>query len=108
MGIAYLPLTPALASQLGIPVNNLGTMPGGASALHGVVVRQVAPGSPAASAGLRARDAITSIDGTELKDESSLAQILSKRKPGDKITLSVQRGNEATSLQVTLAESPSA
>lgn len=95
LGIRYAPLTPAIATQLGI------------TAKQGAVIGQVMSGSPAAAAGLRPRDVITQIDGTPLQTESSLAQIVNSHKPGDTITLTVLRGNQTLSIRVTLGEMPS-
>jgi S1-C subfamily serine protease len=94
LGIQYGVLTPGLARQLG------------ANAQNGVVILAVQPGSPAAQAGLRPRDVITAADGQQLTDESSLAQILSQHQPGDTITLTVIRGGQQMSVQVTLGQAP--
>lgn len=95
IGISYVHLTPAEASQLGIPSSTIG-----------MVVAAVVPGSPAAQAGLQRLDVITALDGAELREESSLAQALNTRKPGDTITLTVLRGNQKLTIKVTLAERP--
>ena len=94
IGIRYVPLNPAVASQLGTTAKN------------GAAVADVVSNSPAAQAGLRARDVITAIDGQPLQTESSLAQAISAHKPGDTVTLTVQRGSQQLSLQVKLAEMP--
>src|SRR5690606_5968837 len=70
MGIEYIPLNPAIAAQIG------------SSATSGVLVRNVVSGSPAAAAGLQADDIITQIDGQELENESSLAEIVNMHAPG--------------------------
>jgi len=95
LGIGYVPLSPAIAAQLGIPYR------------EGVVVARVTADSPAAQAGLRQGDVITEIDGTPLKTDSALAQIVNSHKPGDTLTLSVVRGNQRLTLRATLAEMPS-
>jgi len=94
IGISYVPLNPSIASQLGT------------SAKSGVAVAQVVPGSPAEKAGLQPRDVITAVDGSDLKDESDLARALAKHKPGDKITLTVVRGTDQSSVAITLGEMP--
>jgi S1-C subfamily serine protease len=70
------------------------------------VVGAVQPGSPAATAGLQAQDVITQIDGQDLTGESALAQTVSGHKPGDQITLTVLRGGQSQSVQVTLGTFP--
>ncbi|MGE3858153.1 MAG: S1C family serine protease [Dehalococcoidia bacterium] len=95
LGVRYVALTPAVASQLGIE-----------GVTQGALVGEVVSGSPAAQAGLRAEDVITKIEGEELQGESALAQKVDSRKPGDTITLTVRRGTETTDLRATLGEAP--
>ena len=94
LGIAYGPLTPSLAVRLGVNTDN------------GFVVGQVAPGSPAASAGLQPGDVITAVDGQPLDSESALAKNLNRHNPGDSITLTVIRGGQQQNIQVTLGAAP--
>jgi S1-C subfamily serine protease len=94
LGIQYGALTPAVAAQLRASVQN------------GAVIGAVVPGSPAATAGLRAGDIVTAINGQPLPEESSLAQILSQKRPGDTVTLSVVRSGQSQDLAVTLGEAP--
>jgi DNA-binding beta-propeller fold protein YncE len=49
------------------------------------------PGSPAESAGVRAGDIITEIDGAAVGDPERLGALLDQHKPGDRITLVVWR-----------------
>src|SRR5581483_10202057 len=94
LGIRYLPLNPAIAAQLGI------------NTAQGALVGAVAAGSPADQAGLLARDVITAIDGQALKSESDLAKIVDRHKPGDRLTLTVNRGGQQVTPEVTLAAQP--
>jgi S1-C subfamily serine protease len=94
LGIRYVPLNPAIAVQLGT------------SATQGVVVAQVEPGSPAARAGLQPRDVITAVDGRPLAGESDLAEAINAHKPGDAVSLTVLRGGQQTTANVTLGELP--
>jgi S1-C subfamily serine protease len=93
MGINYLPLTPSVALQLGIKQTT------------GIIISAVQNGSPAARAGLKVRDVVTQIDGKALTDDSSLPQAVDKHKPGDTLTLTVLRGSQSMTLQLTLGES---
>jgi S1-C subfamily serine protease len=95
LGISYLPLNPAIAAQLGL------------QATSGVVIGQVAPGSPAAAAGLQSRDVITAVDGQALPSDSALAQAISAHQPGDTLTLTVIRGGQQMSVSAALAAQPS-
>jgi S1-C subfamily serine protease len=94
LGIAYGPLTPALAVRLGVNTTS------------GVVIGQVVPGSPAAAAGLQAGDVIVAVDGQALSSESALAQALSQHKPGDSVTLTVIRSGQQMNVPVTLGTAP--
>ena len=94
LGIAYGPLTPALASRLGVNTTS------------GVVVGQVVPGSPAASGGLQPGDVITAVDGQALDSESALAENLNRHKPGDSVTLTVIRQGNQHSVPITLGTAP--
>ncbi|MBN9390656.1 MAG: trypsin-like peptidase domain-containing protein [Chloroflexi bacterium] len=96
LGVASEPLTAAIANQLGV---NLTT---------GTVIDQVQSGSAAATAGLKAGDIITAVDGTKLVGESDLGEIINSHQPGDKVTLTVvsptSQGGTGTerSVEVTL------
>ncbi len=72
---------------------------------HGVV--SVEADSPAADAGLERGDIIIAIDGDPIDADQSLQSLLYVHKPGDDVTLTVQRDNEEATLQVTLGERPS-
>ncbi len=69
----------------------------------GVPVEALAPRSPAAAAGLRPGDIITSLDSTNIPDGNQLEQILVKRQAGDKIKLGIIRNRKALTLEVVLA-----
>jgi len=94
MGIRYTSLTPSLARQLGIQDGT------------GAVIAQVVPGSPAATAGLQRLDVIRKIENQPIVDESTLGRVLSTKKPGDTVTLTVQRGQRTMEVKVTLGERP--
>jgi S1-C subfamily serine protease len=95
LGIGYGPLTPALAVRLGVP-----------NTTNGVVVGQVAPGSPAAAAGLQPGDVIVAVEGQALDSESSLAERLSQHQPGDTVTLTIIRNGQSQDVKVTLGTAP--
>lgn len=67
----------------------------------------VEQGSPAATAGLQVGDVITGIDGEPVSaDNPFVNQLLFDHKPGDKVTLSVDRNGSTTSIPVTLGTRP--
>ena len=72
------------------------------TALNGVSVADVSSGSAAASAGIKAGDVITAVDGTTVKSAEALRAIIDSHKPGDKITVTVTRSGSSKTLTVTL------
>lgn len=64
----------------------------------------VIPGSPADKAGLIENDIILEVDGEELKDDNSLAKIISKHNPGDKVRLKILHKGEEKEVEVELEE----
>jgi S1-C subfamily serine protease len=89
---------------------------------HGLLVARVQPGSGAAKAGLRAGtqsatlagetyplggDLIASVDGTQLYSVEQLRDVIGGKKPGDKVKLSVYRGDQQRTVTVELGRQPS-
>ena len=68
----------------------------------GLYVDQVIPGGGAAQAGIQQGDIITGIDGNKIYESSDLQERVGRLEPGDKIHLSVLRGNEDKNFTVTL------
>ncbi len=94
IGITYAQINPQTASQLNAPVQ------------QGVIVQEVSPGTPGATAGLQQNDVITAIDGTQLDETHSLRQILFQHQVGDTITLTVVRNGQTLSVKLTLVARP--
>lgn len=78
-GILVETMNPALAQDLGLPF-----------ATQGVIVRDVARGSPANRLGLRPGDLILSLNGQDITDAQTFASIVDARPPTWQIVL--QRG----------------
>ena len=57
----------------------------------GALVAQVAPGSAAAAAGLKAGDVITHVNGEALPRSGSLSSVIGMSAPGEKVKLTVWR-----------------
>ena len=87
----------------------------------GALVEKVYPGSPAATAGLQAGDqtvtvqgqqftiggdVITAADGQTIASADELIAFLTQKKPGDKVTLTIERDGKTQDVVVTLAERP--
>lgn len=72
----------------------------------GALVGAITAGGPAARAGVKAGDVVTAIDGRAVKSPSDLVADLAARKPGDAITLTVQRGGQTQPVKTTLGTQP--
>jgi len=70
--------------------------------VRGVIVESVAPGSPAAAAGVRPGDVIRQIDDAEVRDGGELLQLLAKREAGETIKLGVLRDRRTIEADVVL------
>jgi serine protease Do len=69
---------------------------------RGAIVTQVESGSPAAKAGVKVGDLITSLDGKEVSDASQLQVNIGQTRPGTTIKLSVLRDGKSMELPITL------
>lgn len=88
------------------PVVYLGVVPKFGQEGEGVVLMEVADGSPAAKAGLKAGDVIVQLDDKPVKAFNQLPPLLAKYKAGDKVTVHVRRGEDTQKLEVTLSGPP--
>jgi len=64
----------------------------------------VSSGSAAEKAGLQENDIILEFNGEKITADNSLAKIIQKYNPGDKISLKILRGKEEKTLEVILSE----
>lgn len=78
----------------------LGVTP--AQGVNGVTVSTVESGSAASDAGLKAGDVITMVDGKAVTSPEQLRAIIAGRKPGDKLTLTIRRGDSTKQVGATL------
>jgi putative serine protease PepD len=73
----------------------------------GAKVDSVVSNSPADSAGLKAGDVITAIDGKQITDADDLTAAVNVYKPGDKATITLDRSGSTKSISVTFGSRPS-
>jgi S1-C subfamily serine protease len=88
---------------------------------HGALVQSVAPGSPAARAGIRAGDLpatldnhpiqlggdiITKVAGKEIRTKDDLEAAVADRKSGEKVKITLWRAGKVKTVEVTLGERP--
>jgi len=69
---------------------------------QGAQVDSVQSGTPADKAGLQQGDIITALDGQQITDQTPLVALLYQHKPGDKVTLTVNRNGQTQTITVTL------
>jgi serine protease Do len=69
---------------------------------RGAIVTQVENGSPAAKAGMKVGDLITSIDGHEISDASQLQVTVGQTRPGTTIRLAVMRDGKNMEVPIAL------
>jgi S1-C subfamily serine protease len=72
--------------------------------VQGALVQNVAQGSPAAAAGLQQGDIITAVNNVAVTGESDLLTALAHAKPGQTVTLHIERNGSSTTAQVKLGE----
>jgi serine protease Do len=72
----------------------------------GVLVTDVASGSPADTAGLKPGDIITAINDKEISEEGALTQTINASQIGQKIKLTYWRGKTQNNADITLSQSP--
>ncbi|MFH1169468.1 MAG: trypsin-like peptidase domain-containing protein [Chloroflexota bacterium] len=95
----YLGVTLYTVDQFAVMRYNLATD-------TGILITQIAAGSPADTAGLKVRDVIVAIDGKEMTTADDLIQVLRNAKIGQVISLTYWRGNAKNTTSATLVESP--
>jgi putative serine protease PepD len=91
-GIQTAPIPPEAAAQAGVP--------------EGLFVQAVTPGGPAAKAGLRADDVITSINGKSATSNIQLQELTITKKPGDTVSIGYNRAGRSATATVTLVSQP--
>ena len=91
-GVQTVPIPPAAAAQAGLP--------------EGLNVRAVVAGGPAAMAGLRADDVITSIDGEPATSNIQLQELTLTKRPGDTVPMEYTRDGQSAKTTVTLGAQP--
>jgi serine protease Do len=102
IGVVYVPLNRSLADQNKLPIDyGAWVSPDTADGKPPIIAD-----SPAATAGLKANDIITAINGIRIDTSQGLDDILSAFSPGDRLTLSVLRDGQTLSMGLTLGTRP--
>ncbi|MFM2032481.1 MAG: hypothetical protein RLZZ297_1246 [Chloroflexota bacterium] len=94
MGITYGMVNEAIVAQYNLPVK------------QGAYVSGVTDGGPAQQAGIMPGDVIVTLDGIKLGETDSLRGVLLRHNPGDTVSVTVVRGTEEKTFDVTLVVRP--
>jgi S1-C subfamily serine protease len=94
LGVEPRPVTPEIASQLGLAVD------------EGVFVFGLTPGAAAESAGIQEGDIIVDFNGEQITMVEDLFAALRQASPGDTVDVTVNRAGQEQTLQVTLDDRP--
>ncbi|MBV9281824.1 MAG: PDZ domain-containing protein [Chloroflexi bacterium] len=78
----------------------------GGSTVTGALVQQIASNGPAAKAGVQQGDVITALNGTSISSVQDLFTALAREKPGDTVTLTLNRNGSTVTVHVHLGELP--
>lgn len=96
LGISqFAALRPAVAREMGIPVDE-----------GGVLVNNVATDGPVAAAGMRTGDVIVRIGDHDVKNEADLAVALIHHSAGETVDIDIYRDGEKMTLTATLGIAP--
>lgn len=95
IGVASVKVTPQLARHFGLPPR-----------AEGALVAGVEPYSPADDAGLRKGDIIEEIDGSRVEDPSQVAAYVRKKKPEERLSVTVNRYGRQFQVGVQVDERP--
>jgi serine protease Do len=96
LGIDFVDLDADTDDALGLPVD------------EGVVIADIVSDSPAEAAGLQPQDVIVKVADTDVTNSGDLVGALRVHQPGEKVTIEYYRDGDKQSVEVTLAERPSA
>jgi putative serine protease PepD len=91
-GVQTVPIPPEAAAQAGVS--------------EGLFVAGVVAGGPAARAGLREGDVITTIAGEPATSNIQLQELTLTKKPGDQVSIGYQRDGTSATATVTLEAQP--
>jgi len=74
---------------------------------QGLVVRAVAPNSPAEQNGIRTLNVLESVDGKAVSNPQQFFRIFTEKKPGDKVVLKIWDAGQTKTVNLTLVDSAS-
>lgn len=103
LGVRYVPITDDYAYEFNLPVNRGAYIPPSSDFGSPSIIS----GSPADKAGLKEKDIITAVNGTQVDENNSLTALLSKYQPGNTVDLTIIRQGKTIHIKVQLGTAPS-
>lgn len=103
LGVVYVSLTDSIANELNLSTKRGAYIPKADDYGQDTVV----DGGPADKAGVKEGDIITQVNSTDINEKNSLASLLGKYQPGDKVKLTINRDGKNQTIEVTLGSMPS-
>jgi predicted metalloprotease with PDZ domain len=94
LGVAIQDVTPRMAREKELPVKS------------GALVNDVTEESPAEKAGIKEDDVIVQFNGTNVDESDDLRTAVRSAAPGEQAAVTLFRGKEKKTLQVTLGSAP--
>ena len=94
LGVLIQDVTPALAREFGLEQN------------RGALVGDVEPDGAADQAGIRSGDVISELNGEPIRDSRQLKLLIARVKPGKEVAITLRRGDQIKTCEVTLKELP--
>jgi len=94
-------------AYLGVSIGD-GTVTVDGAQRQAAVVGTVTPGTPAATAGLQAKDAVIALDGRTIGGAESLIAQIGELSPGTSVKLTVVRSGQTREIALTVAARPAA
>jgi S1-C subfamily serine protease len=71
---------------------------------QGALVETVYPDTPAATAGLKVNDVVLQVDGTAIRNENQLINVIAATPPGQKVRLQVWREKRTVTLDAVVGD----
>lgn len=90
LGISIQDMDNEIADDLGLVIT------------EGVHIIDVSPEGAAYDAGMKANDVIIGVDGNDIKNAPKLQEMIGRARPGDKVSIKVNRGGKEKDIAVTL------
>jgi serine protease Do len=101
LGVRYIPLTADVANTYNLSVNRGAYIPPSAAGQPSII-----SGSPADKAGLKEKDIISQINGTNIDQSHSLTSLIDQHAVGDTLDLTIIRSGKTLHISVKLAAAP--